>query len=607
MSDEDQLLLELVNRARADPVAEIARNLQLDANDVDLAESDLVSELNEDVDESETISSEPKQPLAPHQSLINAMEGHAQDMLGRSYFAHNSPEGSTPSSRAQVAGYPVGVGENIAWSGRTDGIQRVEEIYKRHRGLVRSVGHRTNLFRERWREIGSAVEYGNFRQDGQVFDSIMVGTLFGNQGGNNFITGVAITDHIVANNFYEIGEGLADVTITITQEGTDRSITDTTGRSGGYSIQVPDGIYTITASGGGLTNELVVRGVEVDGENVKIDFNRRQMPTRYISGTVFEDVNQNSLLDANDQLLASQTVFVDMNENGELDLAEPRVETNDLGEYVIDGLLPGEYTIQQVVSQDWIETVPFGTYNVPVSFQNIIGVDFGSVLNNEQPVAVSDTASVPAGRSVEIDVLANDSDADGTLDPTTLRISRIPRSGTVNVTADNQLSYTPREGFSGTDTFSYTVDDDRAGRSNAGVVTISVSPTFPFQNVDNPFDVNDDGFVVSLDVLLVINELNRSGSRSLAGLAPDDATPHFYDVTGDEFISALDVLRIIQFINQNSSGRGEPPEATNSDDVAEPVASQVSPSVAQTDVFFALAIEQEDELGTDEAAVDAIA
>ena len=296
-----------------------------------------------------------------------------------------------------------------------------------------------------------------------------------------------------------------------------------------------------------------------------------------------------------------------MNENGELDLAEPRVETNDLGEYVIDGLLPGEYTIQQVVSQDWIETVPFGTYNVPVSFQNIIGVDFGSVLNNEQPVAVSDTASVPAGRSVEIDVLANDSDADGTLDPTTLRISRIPRSGTVNVTADNQLSYTPREGFSGTDTFSYTVDDDRAGRSNAGVVTISVSPTFPFQNVDNPFDVNDDGFVVSLDVLLVINELNRSGSRSLAGLAPDDATPHFYDVTGDEFISALDVLRIIQFINQNSSGRGEPPEATNSDDVAEPVASQVSPSVAQTDVFFALAIEQEDELGTDEAAVDAIA
>jgi len=593
MSDEDQLFLELVNRARADPVAEIARNLRLDRNDEDLEASDLVAELNEDVEESETISADPKQPLAPHQSLINAMDAHAEDMLQRSYFGHDSPEGSSPSTRAKVAGYPTGAGENIAWSGRTDGIQRREEIYKRHRGLVRSVGHRVNLFREDWREIGPAVEYGDYRQDGQVFDSIMVGTLFGNRRGNNFITGVAITDHIVPNNFYEIGEGLSNVTITVTQDGTDFSITDTTGRSGGYSIQVPNGVYTVMASGGDLNRELIVRGVEVNGENMKVDFNRTQMPTRFIAGTVFEDANENSLLDANDRVLAGRTVFVDTNENGELDVAEPQVESNNLGEYAIDGLLPGEYTIRQVVAQDWTETVPFGQYDVPLSVQNIIGVHFGSVLHNDKPVAVGDSASVTAGRSVEIDVLQNDSDADGSLDATTLRIARIPRFGTVTVTSDNQLSYAPRETFSGTDTFSYTVDDDRAGRSNPGVVTVSVSPQLPFQNGDNPFDVNDDGFVVSLDVLLVINELNRNGSRSLSDRVRDDALPYYYDVTGDEFISALDVLRIIQFINQRTlSAQGEPPaaELAGVDDMTPP-----APSGFQADMFFALAMERDDE------------
>ena len=58
MSDYEQLLLELVNQARADPLAEVARNWR-------------VSDLNQGLSAG-TISTAPKQPLAAVQSLVNA-------------------------------------------------------------------------------------------------------------------------------------------------------------------------------------------------------------------------------------------------------------------------------------------------------------------------------------------------------------------------------------------------------------------------------------------------------------------------------------------------------------------------------------------------------
>jgi uncharacterized protein YkwD len=40
---------------------------------------------------------------------------HSQDMSARSYFAHVTPEGLTPSTRAAAQGYATGAGENIAY------------------------------------------------------------------------------------------------------------------------------------------------------------------------------------------------------------------------------------------------------------------------------------------------------------------------------------------------------------------------------------------------------------------------------------------------------------------------------------------------------------
>lgn len=78
----------------------------------------------------------------------------------------------------------------------------------------------------------------------------------------------------------------------------------------------------------------------------------------------------------------------------------------------------------------------------------------------------------------------------------------------------------------------------------------------PWQNPTSRHDVNNDGVVSHLDALVVINEINRNGARTLDGSSIQ--APPFYDVNGNREIEALDVLVVINFVNANSgNGEGE--------------------------------------------------
>jgi hypothetical protein len=81
-----------------------------------------------------------------------------------------------------------------------------------------------------------------------------------------------------------------------------------------------------------------------------------------------------------------------------------------------------------------------------------------------------------------------------------------------------------------------------------------------WQNRPAPCDVNGDGDVTALDVLIVINYINARGSDP--SLPPVSASPPpYYDVNDDGLCTAGDVLEVINFINRNvalsfSSGEG---------------------------------------------------
>ncbi len=112
----------------------------------------------------------------------------------------------------------------------------------------------------------------------------------------------------------------------------------------------------------------------------------------------------------------------------------------------------------------------------------------------------------------------------------------------------SRIDYVPPQGFTGIDTFEYSVVDAN-GAVGTGSVTIEVIQGW--QNQLNRFDVNSDGFVTSSDVLVLINDLNRNGARNLP---TEYLGPHFFDVNGDGFISPQDVLAVLNFLNRQSIG-----------------------------------------------------
>lgn len=90
---------------------------------------------------------------------------------------------------------------------------------------------------------------------------------------------------------------------------------------------------------------------------------------------------------------------------------------------------------------------------------------------------------------------------------------------------------------------------------------IRVVPTrSPWQNPRMPGDVNNDGRVTPLDVLIIINILNAQGSHRLPA-PPTSGTGEpvliWPDVTGDGLVTPLDALRIINILNDRRQGEGE--------------------------------------------------
>ncbi len=96
-------------------------------------------------------------------------------------------------------------------------------------------------------------------------------------------------------------------------------------------------------------------------------------------------------------------------------------------------------------------------------------------LNQQGPTVVDDSATVAFGQSATIDVVANDSDVDGTLDYSSIQIDQPPANGTATPLGDGRILYTPNAGFSGTDTFNYTIADDLGARSAPATVTVKVA------------------------------------------------------------------------------------------------------------------------------------
>jgi hypothetical protein len=256
----EQLFLERLNDARANPTAygaSIGLNLSRVA---------------------------PAPPLAFNTRLIQAARLHSQDMFARRYFDHNTPDGITPGERIRAAGVPaVAWGESIAtgWPGVASALQSFivdpgnpDLAHRRHLLAIDPLFRSQNqvgigvfatgpddpfLFMP-----GVGVRVTNLAElTGKYFYTIDTAATRQHQV---FLTGAVFRD-LNGNGKYDLGEGLAGVTITVRGVG---SVQDFD--SGGYTVALKHpGNYQVTAQGGGLAAP-IARMVHVGGSNVRLEF-----------------------------------------------------------------------------------------------------------------------------------------------------------------------------------------------------------------------------------------------------------------------------------------------------------------------------------------------
>ena len=247
----EQYMLELINRARQNPTAE-AERYSLDLNQ-GLAP--------------DTISIDPKQPLAFNPLLIEASRAHSQWMLDNNTFSHTGIEGSNAGDRIRDAGYEFtgswSWGENLAL---TQGISDVDaSVSGQHQSLFESPGHRNNIFKDSYREIG----IGTLNDSFNGIEAVASTHNFASSGSAVFLTGVAFNDSVVDDDFYTIGEGLGGITVEATRNSDNQVFTTTTMTAGGYQIALESGTYTVEFSQNGILYGSEI--ITINDQNVKVD------------------------------------------------------------------------------------------------------------------------------------------------------------------------------------------------------------------------------------------------------------------------------------------------------------------------------------------------
>ena len=107
---------------------------------------------------------------------------------------------------------------------------------------------------------------------------------------------------------------------------------------------------------------------------------------------------------------------------------------------------------------------------------------------NQPPTAVDDNAAAQQNAPVIINVLGNDSDPEGALDPNSVTVVNAPAHGQAVKNGNNTITYTPASSYLGGDSFTYRVCDSAATPlcdSATVTITVTAKPNEP------PVAVND--------------------------------------------------------------------------------------------------------------------
>jgi gliding motility-associated-like protein len=136
-----------------------------------------------------------------------------------------------------------------------------------------------------------------------------------------------------------------------------------------------------------------------------------------------------------------------------------------------------------------------------------------TIYGNSRPDAQDDTETIIHNLPTIIDILANDTDPNSSIDASTLTITNQPSNGTVVINSDFTVTYTPNTDYTGTDAFTYSICDDGIPCDtlcDEALVQLAVLPP------NEPPTVMVDNFTGSCNNIvgsLTINDFDPNGDQ----------------------------------------------------------------------------------------------
>ena len=284
-SADEQFLLELINRFRANPAAEAAL-LTGPGAQANVLSAISYFGVSVSAFQQQLAGLAAAAPLAWNDLLATAADNHNQAMIAVDQQTHQAPGEPDLAQRTLNVGYSYrSLGENVYafaadvvnahagfvvdWGYDTEDYDNgvlASDFRTRGDGIQDPAGHRINLVNSVYTEVGISLtaETNPATQVGPLVVTEDFGTRFNYQP--QFL-GVVFND-LDRDAFYDVGEGLGGVSVTL-QSGAS-TFTTTSTASGGWQLAVPSGTYSITFSGGGLSAP-VIKTATIGTVNVKVD------------------------------------------------------------------------------------------------------------------------------------------------------------------------------------------------------------------------------------------------------------------------------------------------------------------------------------------------
>lgn len=292
-SGDEQELLEQINRLRADPQGELDRLFSYYDDETLVARNSLVAaalKLNSYPKDSVEDFLEywsgltTQAPLAFNSSLMSAASSHSSHMKTRNDISHKCYGEDDLAARVAKAGFDAGlvvdgsiaVSENIGGCFRANGEFSIASHMLAAFAIdwgVPTHEHLDAMMNAAYAEIGVSIMETS-KSIGPYIVTCDLGTsVEGARSDGAYLLGVIYNDSD-SDQFYDSGEGLQDISISIQREGSSatQTVEIASWSSGGYQIFLLNGSYNITVSGDGLATPITKRVVISDGINVKLDF-----------------------------------------------------------------------------------------------------------------------------------------------------------------------------------------------------------------------------------------------------------------------------------------------------------------------------------------------